>query len=191
MTMNRIMRIAALLAALAWSATASAQTALVFRPLGQCQITSLTAATLITGANCTRASFTGTGAGTNLTVSAVTGVIQAGDQLAGTGVPSGTFIVSGPSGGGAGVYVTNNPTTSSAAALTSGGVPNGATLAVLSVEGAAVRYRDDGQAPTASVGMPLAVGQAVTYQATLSAALSNLQFIQQAASATLDCSFYR
>lgn len=67
------------------------------------------------------ASFTGTGAGTNLTVSAVTGVIAAGDRLNGTGIPANTNIVNQTSGtpGGAGVYTTNNATTSSGAALTS------------------------------------------------------------------------
>jgi hypothetical protein len=67
------------------------------------------------------ASFTGTGSGTNLTVTGVTGVIAAGDRVNGTGVPGGTNIVSQTSGtpGGAGVYVTNNATTSAANALTS------------------------------------------------------------------------
>jgi hypothetical protein len=67
------------------------------------------------------ASFTGSGSGTNLTVTGVTGLISAGDPIAGTGVPSNTKIESQASGtqGGAGVYVTNNATTSSSAALTS------------------------------------------------------------------------
>jgi len=67
------------------------------------------------------ASFTGTGATTNLTVTAVTGTIYVGDTIAGTGVPAGTTIVSQTSGttGGAGVYVTSGNTTSSGASLTS------------------------------------------------------------------------
>lgn len=66
------------------------------------------------------ATFTGTGAGTNLTTSAVTGVIHPGDSVTGTGVPGGTTIVSQTSGttGGAGVYVTSAATTSAGAALT-------------------------------------------------------------------------
>lgn len=66
------------------------------------------------------AAFTGSGSGTNLTASAVTGVIHVGAAVAGTGVPSGTYIVSQTSGsaGGAGVYVTNHATTSSSDALT-------------------------------------------------------------------------
>lgn len=69
------------------------------------------------------ASFTGTGSGTNLTVSAVAnGVINIGSIVLGTGVPVGTTILSQTSGvtGQTGVYVTSNPTTSSGAALTAG-----------------------------------------------------------------------
>jgi baseplate J-like protein len=67
------------------------------------------------------ATFTGSGSGTNLTVSAVTGVIGIGDVLSGTGVPGGTTIVSQTSGtpGGAGVYVTSGATTSLGASLAS------------------------------------------------------------------------
>lgn len=36
-------------------------------------------------------------------------------------------------------------------------VPAGAHLATIVAEGAAVRYRDDGNDPTAEVGMPVAV----------------------------------
>lgn len=66
------------------------------------------------------AQFTGTGSGTNLTATAVSGVIAVGDLIQGTGVPGNTTIVSQTSGpvGGAGVYVTSNSTTSSGAALT-------------------------------------------------------------------------
>ena len=65
------------------------------------------------------AAFTGTGSGTNLTASAVTGTIGIGDTITGTGVPANTTIVSQTSGtaGGAGVYVTSNSTTSSGASL--------------------------------------------------------------------------
>jgi hypothetical protein len=68
------------------------------------------------------ASFTGTGSGTNLTVTGVTGTIAIGAAVAGTGVPSTitTTIVSQTSGttGGAGLYVTSAATTSAGAALT-------------------------------------------------------------------------
>lgn len=79
-----------------------------------------------TGASCTGsigATFTATGSGTNLTVSSVTGLISIGDTISGTGVPAGTTILSQTSGttGGAGVYVTSQATTASAATVTSFG----------------------------------------------------------------------
>jgi hypothetical protein len=57
---------------------------------------------------------------TSLTMSAVTGTIQLGATVLGTGVPANTVIVSQTSGttGGNGVYVTNNATTLTAVALT-------------------------------------------------------------------------
>lgn len=70
------------------------------------------------------ATFTATGSGTNLTVSAVTGVISIGDTLGTTtGISAGITIESQTSGtpGGAGVYVTSAATTISAATATSFG----------------------------------------------------------------------
>ena len=66
------------------------------------------------------ATFTATGSGTNLTTSAVVGLISVGDTIAGSGVTTGTTIVSQTSGttGGAGVYVTSLATTSSGASIT-------------------------------------------------------------------------
>ncbi|HSY36825.1 MAG TPA: hypothetical protein VK814_13805 [Acidobacteriaceae bacterium] len=74
-----------------------------------------------TGYGCTPAVFTATGNGANLTVSAVTlGTITIGDTISGTGIPTGTKIVSQTSGmtGGAGVYVTSVATTASASTVT-------------------------------------------------------------------------
>jgi hypothetical protein len=73
---------------------------------------------------------------------------------------------------------------STATALT---VPAGATVAYIQVSGAAIRYRDDGTTPTASVGMPVPVGSMLTYSGSLSA----IQFIQQTAGAVLDVSYYK
>jgi len=67
------------------------------------------------------ATFTATGSGNNLTVSAVTGLISIGDTLSvTTGITAGTTIISQTSGttGAAGVYVTSVPTTISAATAT-------------------------------------------------------------------------
>ena len=61
-----------------------------------------------------------TGSGTNLTVITLTsGVINVGDILIGTGIPTGTYIVSQTSGtpGDTGVYVTSQATTGSTAAV--------------------------------------------------------------------------
>ena len=82
------------------------------------------------------ATFTGTGAGTSLTTSAVTGVIHPGDSVTGTGVPALTTIVSQTSGatGGAGVYVTSNATTSAGSSLTS----TSTTLEVTAVTSGAI-----------------------------------------------------
>lgn len=66
------------------------------------------------------ANFTATGSGTSLTVSAIgMGRLSIGDAITGPGVPANTVINSQSSGsaGGTGVYITNNATTSVAAAL--------------------------------------------------------------------------
>lgn len=65
--------------------------------------------------------------------------------------------------------------------------PAGATLAQVCAEGAPVRYRDDGVAPTATVGIPLGMGACIQYSGPLGA----VQFIQQSATATLDVSYYK
>ena len=65
-----------------------------------------------------------------------------------------------------------------------GGPP---TLAVITAEAQAVRYRDDSTDPTASVGMPLAVGVVLNYEGTF----SKIKFIEQTATAKLNVSFYR
>jgi hypothetical protein len=65
-------------------------------------------------------------------------------------------------------------------------VPAGATMALIVPETQAVRWRDDGTAPTASVGMPVAVGSFLNYDGDL----KNIRFIQQTASATINVSYY-
>jgi hypothetical protein len=60
------------------------------------------------------------------------------------------------------------------------------SIAIIVAEGAAVRWRDDGTAPTASVGMPLATGVTLQYDGDL----SQIQFIEQSASAKLNISYY-
>lgn len=60
-------------------------------------------------------------------------------------------------------------------------------VAIITVGAQAVRWRDDGTAPTASVGMPLAAGDSLVYDGPL----NQLQFIEQAAGARLNVSYYR
>lgn len=67
-------------------------------------------------------------------------------------------------------------------------IPVNTVMCLISVEGAAVRWRDDGTPPTATVGMPLAVGQEFQYTVT---DFTLIQFIQQAAGAILNVSFYK
>ena len=77
--------------------------------------------------------------------------------------------------------------TAVAVSTCSGGIPAGATMAIIAAEAQAVRYRDDGVTPTATVGMPLAVGPGILYVGRLLA----LQVISQTGGAKLDILFYR
>lgn len=65
-------------------------------------------------------------------------------------------------------------------------VPTGAKCCVVHAEGQAVRWRDDGTAPTASVGMLLPVGGELRYDGNLLA----IRFIETAGSAKLNCAYY-
>lgn len=72
-----------------------------------------------------------------------------------------------------------------AASLT---VPSGANFARISVSTAAVRWRDDGTAPTSTVGMPMSNNdEPMEYSGSLSA----LQFIAQSGNPALNVSYYR
>lgn len=68
-------------------------------------------------------------------------------------------------------------------------IPGGSTSVMLiTTEGQSVRWRDDGVAPTAAIGQLLLVGQVLIYDSLSFAAL---RFIQTAATATLNASYYR
>jgi hypothetical protein len=82
----------------------------------------------------------------------------------------------------AGAY--QQTTVNTATALT---VPDEAVLAIIVCETQAVRYRDDGTNPTATVGMPLPIGMQFIYNGNLSA----LKFIGQAAGAVINVSYYK
>ena len=59
-------------------------------------------------------------------------------------------------------------------------------IALITPEGQAVRWRDDGIAPTASIGMPLSVGVTLQYDGDL----TQIRFIEQSASAKINISYY-
>jgi hypothetical protein len=59
-------------------------------------------------------------------------------------------------------------------------------IAIITPETQAVRWRDDGVAPTASVGMPLAAGVTLQYDGDI----TKIRFIEQTASAKLNISYY-
>lgn len=60
------------------------------------------------------------------------------------------------------------------------------TVAIIHAGTQAVRWRDDGTAPTATVGMRLPVGQELFYDGDL----NKIRFIEEAASAQLNISYY-
>ena len=68
--------------------------------------------------------------------------------------------------------------------------PNGLNakpvFALIICEGQAVRWRDDLTSPSASVGMPLAVGIPLQYDGDL----TNIKFIEQVGGAILNVSYY-
>lgn len=64
--------------------------------------------------------------------------------------------------------------------------PSGATHALIQTESQNVRWRDDGTSPTASVGVQLEAGKDFWYTGKLSV----LEFIQEAATAKLNVSYY-
>ena len=72
---------------------------------------------------------------------------------------------------------------SSSTALT---VPAGATMALIVPETQNVRWRDDGVAPTATVGMPVLTNTSMSYDGDL----QKIRFIAATAGAVLNVSYY-
>lgn len=66
-------------------------------------------------------------------------------------------------------------------------VPAGTSFCMVIPETQAVRWRDDGTDPTATIGYPLAVGSELRYTA---AQLGALKFIEQTASAKINICYY-
>lgn len=67
------------------------------------------------------------------------------------------------------------------------GIPAGAAWVMLIPEAQAIRWRDDGIAPTAAIGMPLAVGVSLILSIQ---AFTQLRVIGQVANAVLNVAFY-
>jgi len=169
----------------------AAQSGLRNTPLGFCALSSVASATKVTTANCVFGSFTGVISGTTLTASSVTGSLLTGQQVIGSGITSGTYIIGQLTGtaGGAGTYQLNNSQTVTSESMTTAGVPATATYAVVCAYTQAVNWRDDKVAPTATVGtggQGIPAGQCIPYNGTI----IELQFIQQTATAVLAISFY-
>ncbi len=62
-------------------------------------------------------------------------------------------------------------------------------LILIKVEGQSIRFRDDGTAPTATVGYPVAAGEEFSYTGVPSNQ-QNLSIIGQTAGATVNILFY-
>lgn len=128
-------------------------------------------------------------------------------NLNATVVGTGTFVsqssITGPLGAQnttASVAVVSKPnalaplgyqqiTAGTLASATSLTVPSGATIAIAQVETANVRWRDDGTAPTATVGMILTPSTQIVFSGAVE--LAAAQFILQAGSPILDISYYK
>jgi hypothetical protein len=69
-------------------------------------------------------------------------------------------------------------------------VPANARVFYAIPETAAIRWRDDGVAPTASVGMPVSTGTQLVYTG-LTTAIAAWQVIAQSGTSTVDVAFYQ
>jgi hypothetical protein len=67
-----------------------------------------------------------------------------------------------------------------------GSIPKGTYVAVIQAEAGDLRWRDDGTAPTTTVGMVLPNGSVLEYDGRL----SSIQFIAVTAGALVNVSFY-
>lgn len=105
--------------------------------------------------------------------------------------PSGVFAAGTPIQTSIG-YCQLSVTTAVLLSTCTGGIPQGTTAAKISNEGAAYRWRDDGGAPTTSLGMPVATGTAtapITFD--FYGSFAAMQIIAQTGTTVLDITFYR
>lgn len=64
--------------------------------------------------------------------------------------------------------------------------PAGTSLALVKIEGAPARYRDDGVDPTSAVGMPIAVGESLVYDALM----TDMRVIGQTDGSKINVAYY-
>lgn len=76
------------------------------------------------------------------------------------------------------------------ASCSTGSVPAQGIIAEICVSTAAIRYRDDGTAPTTSIGIPVGAGICYPYSVA-EGGFGALSLIQQTAGAVVDISFYK
>jgi hypothetical protein len=105
----------------------------------------------------------------------------------GTGIPPNTYIANHD---GAGNWLLNNLCTTETGEVVTAFATLSVDFAVIRVTGAgaSVNWRDDGVAPTTTVGMPLFASDA--FQFEYYGALTAIQFIQAVATAALNVSYY-
>jgi hypothetical protein len=104
---------------------------------------------------------------------------QAGRQPETVGTKPGAVVAMG--------YCQLSVTAAALISTCSGGIPAGAAFAWITPETAALRWRDDGTAPTTTVGYPITVGQQMIY----SGPLGSLQLIAQSGTTSVSIAFYR
>lgn len=126
--------------------------------------------------------------GKTLTVGGtVTGSFQVGQTVTGTGIPANTTIVSQGIPG-------SNTWEMSAAGTTQTGIAVSAfqtlrvDFALFRVATANANWRDDGVAPTATIGMPILSTDIAPFE--YAGSLLNIQFIAQSAAPVLNVSYY-
>lgn len=68
------------------------------------------------------------------------------------------------------------------------GIPNGTSLIIITPQTQDIRWRDDGTAPTAAIGYPLAAGAELRYTG---ADMQNLRVISQVAGAIVNVIAYK
>lgn len=115
----------------------------------------------------------------------VTGVFAVGQTVQGTGIPPNTLITR--TGSTAATWWLSNPCSTESGETVIANQTLAINLAIIRCTGGNVNWRDDGVAPTATVGMPmLATDSPFEYMGDI----GGIQFIEQSGAATVDVSFY-